>query len=82
MPKTRIDQLLVARGLVESRAKAQALVMAGLVFVGERKVAKAGEMVIGQGSQALPRIVLRVQGEAVQAVGVEGLIYGREVNIL
>jgi arsenite oxidase small subunit len=44
--------------------------------------AKAGEMVIGQGSQALPRIVLRVQGDAVQAVGVEGLIYGREVNIL
>ena len=45
MPKTRIDQLLVARGLVESRAKAQALIMAGLVFVGERKVAKAGEAV-------------------------------------
>lgn len=45
MPKTRIDQLLVARGLVESRAKAQALIMAGLVFTGERKVAKAGEMV-------------------------------------
>lgn len=45
MPKTRIDQLLVARGLVESRAKAQALIMAGLVFAGERKVAKAGEMV-------------------------------------
>ncbi|MBB4632288.1 TlyA family RNA methyltransferase [Sphingosinicella soli] len=45
MPKTRIDQLLVARGLVESRAKAQALIMAGVVFVGERKVAKAGETV-------------------------------------
>ncbi len=45
MAKSRIDQLLVARGLVESRAKAQALIMAGLVFVGERKVAKAGEMV-------------------------------------
>ncbi|WP_300534596.1 TlyA family RNA methyltransferase [Sphingosinicella sp.] len=45
MPKTRIDQLLVSRGLVESRAKAQALIMAGLVFVGERKVAKAGEVV-------------------------------------
>ena len=33
--------------------------------------AKAGEMVIGQGSQALPQIVLRVQGDVVQAVGVE-----------
>ncbi|WP_374593386.1 TlyA family RNA methyltransferase [Sphingosinicella sp.] len=53
MPKTRIDQLLVARGLVESRAKAQALVMAGLVFVGERKVAKAGEMVADDAALAV-----------------------------
>ena len=47
MPKQRIDQLLVERGLVESRTRAQALVMAGLVFVGERKVAKPGEQVAG-----------------------------------
>jgi 23S rRNA (cytidine1920-2'-O)/16S rRNA (cytidine1409-2'-O)-methyltransferase len=39
-----VDQLLVARGLVESRSRAQALIMAGLVFSGERKVGKAGEM--------------------------------------
>ena len=45
MPKTRIDQLLVDRGLVESRTRAQALILAGLVFAGERKVAKAGEQV-------------------------------------
>lgn len=38
-----MDQLLVARGLVESRARAQALIMAGLVFAGERKIAKSGE---------------------------------------
>ncbi len=44
--------------------------------------AKDGEMVIGQGSQALPRIILRTDGDAVQAIGVEGLIYGRQVNIL
>ena len=31
MAKTRIDQLLVDRGLVESRSKAQALILAGLV---------------------------------------------------
>ena len=45
MPKTRIDQLLVDRGLAESRTRAQALVMAGLVFAGTRKLAKPGEQV-------------------------------------
>src|SRR5580765_3531488 len=43
MPKSRADQLLVDRGLVESRAKAQALILAGLVFSGERKIDKAGQ---------------------------------------
>ncbi|KAB7644131.1 TlyA family RNA methyltransferase [Polymorphobacter fuscus] len=43
--KTRIDQLLAERGLAESRTRAQALILAGLVYVGTRKVAKAGEMV-------------------------------------
>jgi 23S rRNA (cytidine1920-2'-O)/16S rRNA (cytidine1409-2'-O)-methyltransferase len=40
--KTRADQLLVERGLAESRAKAQALILAGLVFSGDRKLDKAG----------------------------------------
>ena len=44
MKKLRADQLLVARGLAESRTRAQALIMAGAVFSGERKLAKAGEM--------------------------------------
>ncbi|HXN14896.1 MAG TPA: arsenate reductase (azurin) small subunit [Usitatibacter sp.] len=44
--------------------------------------AKAGQMVIGQGSQALPQIGLRVQGNTIQAVSIEGLIYGRHANIL
>jgi 23S rRNA (cytidine1920-2'-O)/16S rRNA (cytidine1409-2'-O)-methyltransferase len=39
----RADQLLVDRGLVESRSKAQALILAGLVFSGERKIEKAGQ---------------------------------------
>ena len=43
MSKQRVDQLLVERGLAESRARAQALVMAGLVFSGERKIAKSGD---------------------------------------
>jgi 23S rRNA (cytidine1920-2'-O)/16S rRNA (cytidine1409-2'-O)-methyltransferase len=42
--KVRADQLLVARGLAESRTRAQALIMAGAVFSGERKLAKAGDM--------------------------------------
>jgi 23S rRNA (cytidine1920-2'-O)/16S rRNA (cytidine1409-2'-O)-methyltransferase len=45
LAKQRIDQLLVDRGLAESRTRAQALVMAGLVYVGERKAEKAGQQV-------------------------------------
>ncbi|HQS69098.1 MULTISPECIES: TlyA family RNA methyltransferase [unclassified Novosphingobium] len=41
--KLRADQLLVERGLAESRARAQALILAGLVFSGETKIAKAGQ---------------------------------------
>lgn len=44
--------------------------------------AKAGQMVIGQGSQALPQVALRLQGDTIQAVGIDGLIYGRHTNIL
>jgi 23S rRNA (cytidine1920-2'-O)/16S rRNA (cytidine1409-2'-O)-methyltransferase len=40
--KRRVDHLLVERGLAESRARAQALVMAGLVFAGEVKIDKPG----------------------------------------
>jgi 23S rRNA (cytidine1920-2'-O)/16S rRNA (cytidine1409-2'-O)-methyltransferase len=43
MPKPRADQLLVDRGLAESRSRAQALILAGLVFSGERKIEKAGQ---------------------------------------
>ena len=43
--KRRVDQLLVERGLAESRARAQALVMAGLVFAGETKIDKPGHQI-------------------------------------
>ncbi|TMJ18598.1 MAG: TlyA family RNA methyltransferase [Alphaproteobacteria bacterium] len=43
MVKHRADQLLVDRGLAESRAKAQALILAGLAYSGERKIEKAGQ---------------------------------------
>jgi 23S rRNA (cytidine1920-2'-O)/16S rRNA (cytidine1409-2'-O)-methyltransferase len=44
MKRERIDKLLVARGLAVSRTRAQALVMAGVVLVGEQRVEKASEM--------------------------------------
>ena len=55
MPKVRTDQLLVDRGLAESRARAQALILAGLVFTGERKIDKAGQPL-------LPDAPLEVRG--------------------
>jgi len=53
--KPRLDQVLVDRGLVESRAKAQALVMAGKVFTGETRLEKPG-------SRVSPEIELEVRG--------------------
>lgn len=54
--KRRLDQLLVERGLVESRTRAQAMVMAGKVFSGERKMEKAGQ-------QVAEDIALEVRGQ-------------------
>ncbi len=42
MAKLRLDLLLVEQGLAESRSKAQAYIMAGLVYLGEKKLDKAG----------------------------------------
>src|SRR4051812_6208651 len=44
-PRVRVDQLLVERGLAASRAKAQALVMAGAVSSGGRRIDKVGTTV-------------------------------------
>ncbi len=44
MAKVRADQLLVARELADSRTKAQALILAGSVFSGEKRVVKAGDL--------------------------------------
>ena len=44
-PKERLDKLLVERGLVETRAKAQALILAGQVFSAEQRLEKAGQLV-------------------------------------
>jgi 23S rRNA (cytidine1920-2'-O)/16S rRNA (cytidine1409-2'-O)-methyltransferase len=53
--KLRADQLLVDRGLAESKTRAQALIMAGLVFAGERKIDKPGQAIADD-------IVLDVRG--------------------
>lgn len=45
MAKTRVDKELVERNLVESREKAQILVMAGLVFANGQKVIKASQLI-------------------------------------
>jgi 23S rRNA (cytidine1920-2'-O)/16S rRNA (cytidine1409-2'-O)-methyltransferase len=51
----RIDKLLVERGLAESRTKAQAMVMAGVVLVNEQRVNKASDLIA-------PDAVLRIKG--------------------
>lgn len=43
--KIRLDQLIVDRGLAESKTRAQALVMAGHVFVGDVKASKPGQQI-------------------------------------
>lgn len=45
MPKERVDKLLVDRGLVETRARAQALILAGLVYSDTKRIAKAGDQI-------------------------------------
>jgi 23S rRNA (cytidine1920-2'-O)/16S rRNA (cytidine1409-2'-O)-methyltransferase len=45
--KVRADQLLVTRELAPSRARAQALILAGKVYVGETRIDKAGALLAG-----------------------------------
>lgn len=45
MTKTRIDQRLVDLGLADSRTRAQALILSGNVFVGDRRIDKAGQAI-------------------------------------
>ena len=43
--KIRLDQYLCQNGLVQSRERAKALIMSGIVFVNNQKADKAGEMI-------------------------------------
>lgn len=54
--KQRVDLMLVERGLAPSRERARALILAGQVFAGDRRIDKAGEL-LGDGS------ALRVRGD-------------------
>jgi 23S rRNA (cytidine1920-2'-O)/16S rRNA (cytidine1409-2'-O)-methyltransferase len=56
--KKRIDVLLVERGLVPTRRKAQALIMSGNVLVNDTPVTKAGQLVAD-----LPETQIRLRGE-------------------
>jgi 23S rRNA (cytidine1920-2'-O)/16S rRNA (cytidine1409-2'-O)-methyltransferase len=64
--KTRLDKALVERGLVQSRERAQALILAGRVLVAEQKVEKPGTPVADGAA-------LRVVGEDLKYVSRGGL---------
>ncbi len=64
--KTRVDHLLVGRGLVDSRQKAQALILAGQVLAAEQKVEKCGQLVAADAS-------LRILGETPRYVSRAGI---------
>lgn len=64
--KTRLDKLLLERGLAATRERAQALVIAGRVLVDEQKQEKPGASISSDAN-------LRVLGEAMRYVGRGGL---------
>jgi 23S rRNA (cytidine1920-2'-O)/16S rRNA (cytidine1409-2'-O)-methyltransferase len=55
MKRERIDKLLVERGLADSRTKAQAMIMAGIVLVDEQRITKPSELI-------LPNSDIRIKG--------------------
>jgi 23S rRNA (cytidine1920-2'-O)/16S rRNA (cytidine1409-2'-O)-methyltransferase len=71
--KTRIDKLLVERGLAPSRERAQALILAGKVLVNEQKVEKAGAVVEQDA-------VIRLLGEDMRYVSRGGLKLERALD--
>ena len=64
--KTRLDMLLVERGLQESRQKAQATIMSGLVYVAGQKVDKPGTAVANDAA-------IEIRGNALKYVSRGGL---------
>jgi len=66
MAKERIDKLMVERGLVESRTRAQALILAGQVLVREQRVDKPGQLID-------PNAEIRIKGVTLRYAGRGGL---------
>ena len=64
--KTRLDVLLVERGMMESRQKAQATIMSGLVFVNQQRVDKPGTSVANDAQ-------IEIRGNTLQYVSRGGL---------
>ncbi|MDD2335547.1 MAG: TlyA family RNA methyltransferase [Geobacteraceae bacterium] len=64
--KERLDKLLVARGLVESRERARALILAGDVVVDDHAVDKAGQLVYHDAQ-------IRIKGSGIPYVSRGGL---------
>jgi 23S rRNA (cytidine1920-2'-O)/16S rRNA (cytidine1409-2'-O)-methyltransferase len=66
--KERIDKLLVEQGFADSRTKAQALVMAGVVLVNEKRIEKPSH-------EFLPTDIIRIKGKSdeIKYVGRGGL---------
>jgi 23S rRNA (cytidine1920-2'-O)/16S rRNA (cytidine1409-2'-O)-methyltransferase len=71
--KLRLDKLLVERGLVPSRERAQALILAGRVLVNEQKLEKAGASVESD-------VILRLLGDEMPYVGRGGLKLARALE--
>lgn len=71
--KTRLDVLLVERGLQETRQKAQATIMSGLVYVNNQKVDKAGTAVANDAE-------IEVRGNALRYVSRGGLKLEKAMN--
>ena len=71
--RSRLDNLVVERGLVPSREQAQALILAGRVLVNEQKVDKAGAQVAGNAA-------IRILGDALPFVSRGGLKLARALQ--
>lgn len=71
--KRRLDQLLVDRGLAESRTRAQALILAGAVWSGDRRLDKPGHAVA-------PDIALELKGRDHPYVSRGGLKLARGLD--